>query len=272
MRIAVKMHDVLALVWLLWLSCGCYGSRVAVMAFVWCLGEGSIKADSKSSPQNRLEIDPGTLSGRPGAQEHAEGIPGASWKRLGAPPARPGIAQRVHKSDLGRQERRLRAPGNASGAPKSTPTHARDRKIELFSRGSFAKRRRSDFPSIFVDLRFFVKSAKSPKYHACQQNQGFGHSHRESRRSRNVASENDENRFKIEPKSSKIASRALLGGVVGRLLPLEATRSSDSVDFCRSKCLRRATRGDQVGRSGSLGPPGRARWFAHPLVLIRQFE
>ena len=109
------------------------------------------------STQNRSR---GPLGTPRGAQEHAEGIPGVSWKRLGAPPARPRIARSVHKSDLGRQERRLRAPGNASGAPKSTPTHARDRKIELFSRGSFAKRRRSDFPSIFVDLRFFCQVCK----------------------------------------------------------------------------------------------------------------
>ena len=165
-----------------------------------------------------------------GAPEHSEGIPAASWKRLGAPPASPGIAgrspraardarrsAREHPGALrGRQNRRQVAPGSA--------------KIDFCPRGSFVKCRRSDFPSIFVHFRFFVKSAKSPKYHACQQNQGFGHSHRESRRSRNVASENDENRFKIEPKSSKIASRALLGALVGRLLPLEATRSSDSVD------------------------------------------
>ena len=112
------------------------------------------------STQNRSR---GPLGTPRGAQEHAEGIPGASWKRLGAPPARPRIAQSVHKSDLGRQERRLRAPGNASGAPKSTPTHARDRKIELFSRGSFAKRRRSDFPSIFVGFWFLCKVCKVSK-------------------------------------------------------------------------------------------------------------
>ena len=79
------------------------------------------------------QIDPGTLSGRPrGAQERSEGIPGASWKRLGAPPARPGIARRVPKSDPGRQEERPGAPGNASEPPKSTPSRARERNNRFF--------------------------------------------------------------------------------------------------------------------------------------------
>ena len=230
---------------------------------------GAAAPEHPKSTQNRSRDSVGTPRG---AQEHSEGIPEASWKHLGAPPARPGIARGVPKSGPGRQEDRPGAPGSAPRPPTSTPSRARARKIRFFPARLVCEVSSQRFSVDFCTFSFFVKSAKSPKYHACQQNQGFGHSHRESRRSRNVASENDENRFKIEPKSSKIASRALLGALVGRLLPLEATRSSDSVDFCRSKCLRRATRGDQVGRSGSLGPPGRARWFVHPLVPIRQFE
>ena len=42
------------------------------------------------STQNRSRDSLGTPRG---AQEHSEGIPEASWKRLGAPPARPGIAR-----------------------------------------------------------------------------------------------------------------------------------------------------------------------------------
>ena len=95
-----------------------------------------------------------------GAQEHSEGIPGASWKRLGAPPARPGIARRVPKSDPGRQEERPGAPGNASESPKSAPGGA---KIDVFPRGSFAKRRRSDVPSIFVNFRAFRKVCEPSK-------------------------------------------------------------------------------------------------------------
>ena len=58
---------------------------------------------------------------------------------------------------------------------------------------------------------------------------------------------------KINPKSSKIASRGHSGDLFGRLWSLEAARSSDSERLWAIRATRRATRSDQVGRSGSVG-------------------
>ena len=84
--------------------------------------------DPKST-QNRSRDSLGTPRG---AQEHSEGIPEASWKRLGAPPARPGIARGVPKSGPGHQEERPGAPGSAPGPPKLTPSRTRERKNQFF--------------------------------------------------------------------------------------------------------------------------------------------
>ena len=62
------------------------------------------------------------------------------------------LARRVPKSGPGRQEERLGTPGNASEPPKWTPSRTREPKTRFFPARSFANRRRSDFPSIFVDF------------------------------------------------------------------------------------------------------------------------
>ena len=64
---------------------------------------------------------------------------------------------------------------------------------------------------------------------------------------------------KIDPKSSKIASRGRSGDIFGRLWSLEAARSSDSKRLGATRTTRRATRSDQVGRSGSVGVGRSAR-------------
>ena len=205
------------------------------------------------STQNRSRDPLGTPRG---AQEHSEGIPGASWKRLGAPPARPGIARRVAMSGPGRQEERPGTPGNAPESPKWTPSRTRERKTRCF-------RSRTVVAAIFLrflsSFGFFVKSAKSPKYRACQQIQGFGHSHYESCRSRNVASKNNGNRSQNRPE------------IVGNRVSGPPGRPCRSTFAARSASIERlaATKSVEVGR---LGPSGRARYFAPGIVLIRQFE
>ena len=93
----------------------------------------------------------------------------------------------------------------------------------------------------------FVKSANPPKYRACQQNQGFGHSRYESRRSRNVASKNNENR---SPNRPEIFENRV-SGPPGRP--------------CRSTFAARSASVEQLGQLGAMrvcsdgpGEPDRA--------------
>ena len=59
--------------------------------------------------------------------------------------------------------------------------------------------------------------------------------------------------LKIDPKSLKIVSWGRSGALFSRLWSLEAARSSDSERLGATRATRRATRSDQVGRSGSVG-------------------
>ena len=93
---------------------------------------------------------------------------------------------------------------------------------------------------------FFAKCEISVSYHACQQKQRFGPSRCESSRSRVATSKNTKIGSKIDPKSSKIASRGRSGGLLGRLLSLEAPRSSDA--------------GQCKAQSGARAPWSRLRW------------
>ena len=98
---------------------------------------------------------------------------------------------------------------------------------------------------------FFAKCEISVSYHACQQKQRFGHSRCESSRLRVATSKNTKIGSQIDPKSSKIASRGRSGGLLGRLLSLEAPRSSDSIDSGRSGQPERAGRASWHGRLSS---------------------
>ena len=108
----------------------------------------------------------------------------------------------------------LESPRKWHGMPGRVPGNARQRfgavKIDAKSRpgtqkASFSARLFCEALSsrisvnFFAIFRFFVKSVNPPKYRACRQNQGFGHSRHESRRSRNVASNNNENRSQKRP-------------------------------------------------------------------------
>ena len=64
---------------------------------------------------------------------------------------------------------------------------------------------------------------------------------------------------KIDLKSSKIDARSLSGATFGAPWSLKAARSSDSERLGATRATRRATRSDQVGRSGSVGV-ARSAW------------
>jgi len=141
----------------------------------------------------------------------------------------------------GPQER----PGTPGGAPGSAWECFRAAKIDAKSRPgaqksifSRAARSRSVVAAIF--RRFlsifglFVKSANPPKYRACRQNQGFGHSRYESRRSRNVASKNNENQSQNRPEIVKNR----VSGHPGRP--------------CRSTFAARSASVEQLGQLGAM--------------------
>ena len=127
----------------------------------------SIKNRSPETPrgtQNRLKIAPRTLSGHIMA---SKSVPKASRERLGSVLGRPRRAPGAPKESL-------RAPRNVrKGALEHSGAHWDDQnrrqvasgsgKIEFFLRGAFAKHRRSDFSSIFANLRFFGKACEPSK-------------------------------------------------------------------------------------------------------------
>ena len=176
----------------------------------------------------------GSVSGRP---RHAPGSPGGSPRAARdarrSARERPGMLR-------SRQNRRQVAPGSA--------------KIDFFPRGSFAKRCRSDFPSIFVDFRAFRKvcePSKVPRLSAKSRVRPL------ALRVTSLAQCCLEKQRKSIPKSTRNRRKSRLG----------PSRAPLSVDFCRSKRLGRATRATR-GDAGWLGRPrrplGLARW-ARPM-------
>ena len=174
------------------------------------------------STQNRSSDPIGTPRG---AQEHSEGIPEASWKHLGAPPARPGIAREVPKSRPGRQEDRPGAPGSAPRPPTSTPSRARARKIRFFPARLVCEVSSQRFSVDFCTFSGFPLSLRTLQSTApdgkIKGSTTCATSHVARAMLPRKTTKIDP---KINPKSSEIASRAFLGAPVGRLLPLEATR------------------------------------------------
>ena len=169
--------------------------------------------------QNWLKIDPGTLSGRPvapkGVWKASRSVLEASRSTLGLPGGSPRAARDAKKSARerpgtlrGRQNRRQVAPGSA--------------KIDFFSRGWVAKRRRSDFPSIFVDFRAFRKvcePSKVPRLSAQSRVRPF------ALRVTSLARCCLEKQRKSTRKSTRNRRKSRLG----------PSRAPLSVDFCRSK-------------------------------------
>ena len=123
--------------------------------------------------------------------------------------------------------------------------------VELLARGLLAKRRPSDVLSRFLDFAFFCRAcepskvlrlpAKTKVRPCAQRVESPAPWHIKKRRKTSKIE------AKIDPKSSKIASRARPGGLVARLCALEGARSS----FPRPPSSPQAARASQPGRPGS---------------------
>ena len=202
------------------------------------------KIDSKSIPRPSRDAPwcPRAFGRHPrSVLEASRGAPGTPRDRPEGPQERPGTPGG--------------APGSARecfGAAKIDAKSRPGAQKSIFSR---AARSRSVVAAIF--RRFlsifglFVKSANPPKYRTCRQNQGFGHSRYESRRSRNVTSKTIENRSQNRPKI--VENR--VSGPPGRP--------------CRSTFAARSASVEQLGqlgamRGGSDGPGARWGWLDEP--------
>ena len=214
----------------------------------------SIPGDAMGHPKSTQNRSREPLWTPSGAQECPEGVSGASRERLGASPGRKGSAQGVTRGTLGRQEMRPGASRSAPRRPKSTPSRARERKnrVLVARPGCNAVSKR-----IFVDFcRFsvFSQSLRTLRSTA-HASKNRGSAHRAASRVARAMLPQKATKIdpKIDPKSSKMASRGLSGALRGQLLSLEVGQSSDLGRLGATRATRRATRSDQVGRSGSVG-------------------
>ena len=223
--------------------------------------EISAKIDAKIDTKIDPKSVPGAARSCPGAPKiDSKSIPGPSRDGPWCPRAfgkHLGSVLEASRSVPGAPRDRPEGPqrhlGTAKRARGSAREHAEATKIDAKSRpgaqkSSFfcAARSRSVIVAIFrrflLIFGFFGKSANPLKYRACQQNQGFGRSRCESRRSRDVVSKNIENRLQnrpeifenrvssppVRPSRSTFAARSASVERFSRLLSLEAPRSSDS--------------------------------------------
>ena len=138
--------------------------------------------------------------------------------------------------------------------PKLTPSCVRERKDRAF----FVQRiRKASSERFVVDFRRFSLFRRSLRTleSAASASKNRGSALRAPSRVARAMQPRKTTKtgFKIDPKSSKIASRSVSGALFGRLSSLEAARSSDLERLGATRTTRRATRSDQVGRSGSVG-------------------
>ena len=125
--------------------------------------------------ENRSKIGPGSSPGAPkidtksvpGPTRDAQWRSGTSRSRLGASrerprraPGAPGESPRAARdAQRGARER----SGEGRGDQNRRRVASASEKIEFFSLGSFAKRRRTDFSTIFVSFGFFCKVCEPSK-------------------------------------------------------------------------------------------------------------
>ena len=224
----------------------------------------SIPGDAPGHPKSTQNRSRDHL-GRPRVvQEHPEGVLGASRERHRASPALSRRARRVTKGDPARQKVRPGAPGSAPRRPKSTPSRIRERKNRAFCMQRIRKALSKRF---FVDFRRFSLFRRSLRTleSAAPASKNRGSALRAPSRVARAMQPRKTTKIgpKIEPKSSKIASRGRSGDLFNRLWSLEAARSSNLERLGATRATRRATRSDQVGRSGSVGV-GRVGQVARP--------
>ena len=206
--------------------------------------------------QNRLKIASGTLSGHPVA---CKSVPKASRERLGSVPERPrrapGVPGGSPRAPRDAIKGALERPGARRGDQNRRQVASGSEKIEFFSHGSFAQAFRSDDSfHDFGQFSVFSQNAKS-LFRTTPASKNRGSALRAASLDARLLQPRKTSKIdpKINPKSSKTASRGVSGALFGRLLSLEVTRSSDSGRLGATRAARRATRSDQVGRSGSVG-------------------
>ena len=187
---------------------------------------------------------------------------------------RPGSTQRVpkrvpvKKGGFFGMPRGVRKRAEAINFDADSPPGAK--RSSFFLRSWVAQARPSDFSTIFLKFRFFRKMENRPeviRLPAKTEVRPF------ALRVESLARCNLEKPLKSLPTSTQNRRKSCLG----------ATRATFSVDFGRSKQLgratrsdsgrlgatRRATRSDQVDRSGSIGVGRSARSRGVPRILWR---
>ena len=201
--------------------------------------------------------------------ERRRGVSGRPRYASGAPEESPTALQDAKKG-------RPQTSGNAPRRPKSTGSRAQERKSRAFYAKLVREARLKQFCVDFLRCLALSRNSKT-LFRTAPAGKNRGLAHRAARRLARTMQSRKTSKFdpKIDPQSSKMASRGVSGALFGRLLSLEVTRSSDSERLGATRAARRATRGDQVGRSGSVGVGRSARSRAplrHPssaLILIR---
>ena len=194
-------------------------------------------------------------------------VPKASPERPGSVPERPrrapGVPEGSPRAPRDARNDALERPGARRGDQNRRQVASGSGKIEFSSCSSFAKHRRSDFSSIFVDFRFFCEVCEPLKVLRLPVKTEV---RLFALRVESLARCNLEKPRKSVPRSTQNRRKSRL----------EAARATFSVDFCRSKRPGRATRSDsgrfgrlserlgetksvEVGRSGSVGSAQGAR-------------
>ena len=130
--------------------------------------------------------------------------------------------------------------------------------IELFSRGSLGKRRRSDATSSFHDVASFVEPANPLKYCACQQKRRCGPVRSRSNCPRDGTSKNHEKRCKSRPRSTQNCGKS----------PVGLARAALSIDFGPSRDSGKRSEAAKLALSGQIEPATAARLAQHSTRVL----
>ena len=196
----------------------------------------------------------------------SKSVPEASRERLGSVPERPrrdaGASRGSPRMSRDARKGALEPLGACRGDQNRHQFASGSGKIKFSPRCAFAKHCRSNFLSILVDFCVFCKVCEPLKVLHLSAKTEVQHF---ALRVESLTRCNLEKERKSVPKSTRNHRRSRLG----------AAQATFSVDFGRSKQLGRATWSDsrrlerlgeplgatksiEVGRSGSVGRPGRA--------------
>ena len=132
------------------------------------VGRQNEPARARQCHVKTIQINPGTLSGRPGTSksvpngswERLGSVSGASRERLGESSVRPQSALGVHKGAQEGQRERPGASMSTPKRPKSIPRHVWKRKNRVFPARMIEKRCRCEFSTISVDFGLSQKDGE----------------------------------------------------------------------------------------------------------------